>query len=675
MTYRQLEKLNWIQKGYGAQVAYNVADQLKQYVYKRSEEAFAKGDAARDAIKDLAGFEAYRESMREKVIRALGGIPEYSGPLNPRITGKVQKNGFTIEKVIYESRPQTYVTANLYLPDGLTSPTGTVVFVCGHYNNAKHEPEYQLICQCLAQTGLIVFAQDPIGQGERYSYYERELEWVTEEPGTREHNYAGMMCMLLGHSIARYFVHDTIRGVDYLCTRPEVDPERIGITGNSGGGVQCGLMMVCDPRIAAAAPGNYIMNRHSYIYSGQDQDAEQVWNGVSAFGFDHEDVLLMMTPKPVLVLASKYDFFPIEGTRTTVERVRRFWKYYGKEDCLVLFEDDAPHTYSMRMARKAAEFFSLYLLGKDVATINKNVVVKPFAPELLLCTNSGQVRGDFDDARAVYEENCRFVKEMEEYRKSLPDEERKERAVAWLRKKVLGNRRYCDLNPRHLLKEQVHNLVVNGSYWWSREGIFNHWLMFRDFRYKDKKLPVTVAIWDNGTADLCHHQDWICRTCSKGRMVVVLDVTATGMVNVSQSDYESYHGLYGKTHKLAFDLIWLDDSIAAIRVNDVIRALDLLEQQQEVDLQDLHFYLHGRYGIYGQLAALIDDRIKSMEIAGGIESYAELVTSRYYDQYDVISIIIPGILKYFDLPDIERWTGIRLAWQQKSSLAPVCDSL
>lgn len=650
MTFNQLVNRNWIQRG---SYTYNVADQLKQYVYKHSEEAFAKGDAARDDIKDKEGFETYIKTMRKQVIEALGGIPEYNGPLNPKITGTVQGNGFSIEKIIYESRPENYVTANLYLPEGIKTPTGGVIFVCGHYNDAKYDPEYQTICQYLVQAGLVVLAQDPIGQGERFGYYEREYGIVTEEPGTREHNHTGMMCLPLGHSIARYFLHDTMRALDYLCTRPEVDPKRIGITGNSGGGVQSGLMMVCDPRIAAAAPGNYITSRRSYIYADQGQDAEQIWNGVSALGFDHEDVLMMMTPKPTLILASTYDFFPIEGTRTTVDRVRRFWKLYEKENSIELFEDEARHKYTLNMAKKATEFFSLHLLGKQVQITGENI--KPFKTEILNCTESGQVRGDYKDARGVYEENCFHVKKMEDLRKSIPEEERKKLSQDWLKEKALGNRKHVDLNPRHLLKENVHELMVSGGYWWSQEGIFNHWMMFRDFRCRDEKLPVTVAIWDNGTLDLNYHKDWIRRTCNDGKVVVVLDVTATGMVEIKRRDNEGYPGMYGKVHKLAYDLLWLNDSIAAIRVNDVIRALDLLETQPGVDMDKLHLYLNGRYGVFGQLASLIDDRIKSMEIRGGIGSYAKLVFDRYYDQYDIISIIIPGILNYFDLPDIERW--------------------
>ncbi|MDO8685292.1 MAG: prolyl oligopeptidase family serine peptidase, partial [Clostridiales bacterium] len=301
---------------------YNVKDQLKRFVYNRSSEAFDVGDAARDAIKSTGEIETRQTYMRAKFIKAIGGLPSSDSPLNPKLVGTVDCDGFRIEKIIYESRTKTFVTANLYIPDGISSPIGAVLFLCGHSEQAKHTGEYQIVCQYLVRSGLVVLAQDPVGQGERLSYYEKNLGTTTFNWGTGEHDYAGSQCWPLGDGLARYFVHDAMRGIDYLRTRPEVEPDRIGVTGNSGGGTQTSLMMIFDPRIAAAAPATFIMNRRTYMYTDGAQDAEQVWSGMTALGFDHEDILMAMIPKPVLVLAVKSDFFPIEGTRSTVERTK-----------------------------------------------------------------------------------------------------------------------------------------------------------------------------------------------------------------------------------------------------------------------------------------------------------------------------------------------------------------
>ncbi len=317
---------------------YDVGDQLKLHIYNRSERAFAAGDAARDAIRTRAQLEKRKRHIRKFFIDCLGGLPATGGELRARTVGVIEADGFKIEKVIFESRPRHFVTTNLYLPNGLTKPRAALLLLCGHAEQAKQYPVYQGICQRFARAGFVVLALDPIGQGERLSYYEPTKGAPTVRSCTGEHDYAGIQCQPLGDAIGRYFLHDAMCGVDYLQSRREVDGRRIAVTGGSGGGTQTCMLMMADPRIAAAAPCCFLMNRSTYLWEGGAQDAEQIWPGFTAAGFDHEDFLLAMAPKPACVLAAKSDFFPIEGTRRTVARCQRFWKLYGRESDLVLFE-------------------------------------------------------------------------------------------------------------------------------------------------------------------------------------------------------------------------------------------------------------------------------------------------------------------------------------------------
>ncbi len=420
---------------------WDIGSQLKDHIYRRSEAAFAAGDSARDSIKTEKQIQERQRRLRREFIKNLGGLPSSENPLKAKVVGKVECDGFRIEKVIFQSRPNVFVTANLYLPDGITKPRGAVQFLCGHHESAKHTPEYQTVCLYLVKAGLVVLAQDPVGQGERYSYYEKKIDKMTIHATCPDHDHAGSQTLAVGDSLARYFVHDAMRGIDYLCSRPEVDPKKIGVTGNSGGGTQTSLMMLCDKRVAAAAPGTFIMNRQSYMYSGQAQDAEQIWPGVSALGLDHEDILLMMTPKPVCVLAVKYDFFPIEGTRRTVQRCKRFWKICGKAGGLDIVEDTFTHSYTRNLARAGAEFFSKNLLGKKVTVKDKDV--EPIEGSKLWCTKSGQVRGEIKGAKFVFEENLERLKEIEKKRKAVPAVRRKKAAAGWLKKRVFANRQLC----------------------------------------------------------------------------------------------------------------------------------------------------------------------------------------------------------------------------------------
>lgn len=635
---------------------YDFRSQLQRFVYSRSEAAFDMGDAARDAVRTPQELEARRDFLRAKFIENLGGLPSMDTPLNSRTVGVVEQDGLKIEKVIFESRPGASVSANLYIPDGVTSPRGTVLFLCGHHQLAKHVEEYQTVCQYLARAGLVVMAQDPIGQGERFSYYEPSLKATTVDWGVPEHSYAGAQCLPLGDSIAKYFVHDSMRGVDYLLTRPEVDPNKIGVTGNSGGGTQSCLMMVCDPRIAAAAPTTFVMSRREYMFSGGAQDAEQIWPGTTALGFDHEDILLMVAPKPVRVMAVTSDFFPIEGTRRTVERSKRFWEMYAKADCVDLFEDFSTHLFTPTLAKAAATFFTKHFHGEAVTP--KDEDVKVIEPSKLWCTKSGQTKGEIPGVRFVYEENQDRLAAIEKGKEALADQQRKDKALAWLKERVINSRKQCDMNPRYYMEMMIDNLQLHPAFWWSQEGMINHGFVFRDIAFVGKNLPVTLALWDGGTTCLLPHSDWIRKTCAAGRAVFVLDVSGMGhLLPHAFVEGPDPLDLYGAVFKMADDLVWLNDSLPAMRTYDVIRALDAIADWPNLDVNDVQGYANGRCGVYIQLAAGLDKRIGKIEVVGGIGSYAEFVKSRHYESRDVQSIVFPGILKYCDLPDLERWRG------------------
>lgn len=635
---------------------HDVKDQLKQHVYGRSTEAFAAGDRTRDAITTVEQLEERKQMIKAEFLKSLGGIPPSDTPLNAKTTGTLRGDGYTVEKVLFESRPGTYVTANLYIPDGIAAPTAAVLHLCGHSPMAKHADLYQNVSQHLARAGLVVLTTDPIGQGERHSYYERDTAKLNVEASVREHEYAGKQSLPLGDNIARYFVHDAMRAIDYLCTRPEVDPARIGVTGCSGGGTQTSMMMISDPRVAAAAPCAFIMNRESYMHAGQAQDAEQIWPGLTKIGFDHEDILLAMTPRPTLVLAAQYDFFPIEGTRRSVERAQRFWPMYGGDTRLELFEDASIHNYSPPMAKAAAAFFSKHLLGKELACSWEGIA--PVAPQQLWVTQSGQVRGDFDDPRAVHEENRDRLAKLNEAAAAVSDEARKERALAWLRDRVYGGRKPCRLNPRRINHGKAgpnEELTVEGVLYWSQTALFNHGILFRSGESAGEDAPVTIALWPRGTKSIEPRFDWIRATCKAGRAVFVLDVSGDGAIQPNGINMKGLHDFYGTLHKLAIDLFWIDDSLAALRTFDVIRALDMVDWLGGGTNRDIALRAEGRFSLYAKLAEALDGRLKQVDSVDGLDSIADFVSSRYYDTLDSESIVIPGMLGYFDLPDLQRW--------------------
>lgn len=646
MNFRQLEQIT------PESSFWDVRDQLKWHIYHRSERAFAAGDAVRDQIRTPEDLKSYQQRLRAFFLDSLGGLPPSDAPLQAQTVGEVKGDGFRIEKIIFQSRPRHYVTAHLYLPDELSAPGAAVLFVCGHWSQGKQAPEYQQVCQTLALTGLIVLAQDPIGQGERFSYYEPSLGRVTVGECCPDHDQAGAQCVPLGDALARYFLHDSMRALDYLISRPEVDPLRIGITGNSGGGTQSSLMMIADTRLAAAAPATFVMNRQTYLYTGGAQDAEQIWHGFTAAGYDHEDILLGMAPKPVRVLAVTYDFFPIEGTRRTVERCQRIWNACGGGNNLDLVEDVSGHSYTPKLQRAAADLFAHHLLGRKAQIDTSRI--RLYEPSELWCTRSGQVRGEMEGAVFVFEANLERAKALEERRRAIPVTERRERARSWLRDRVFAHRNPCQQNLRLYYTGMADDLTAELGLWWSQTDLLTHGCLLRHHERADETLPVTIALWDGGTNSLQSHGDWIRRTCQSGRAVLILDVSGTGVLQ-PHALHSAYHPeeFYGVIHKLSDDLAWLDDSLCALRVYDVLRTLEVIGEWRGLRDDDLHLYADGRAGIYGRLAAALEPKIRRVEIAGGLRAFADLLSERHYESRGVKSILLRGMLRHFDLPELE----------------------
>ncbi|MDR6880636.1 alpha/beta hydrolase family protein [Bacillus sp. 3255] len=632
---------------------FDVKSQLPRWIYESAMRAAEKGEQDREAIQNVNDLSLRQKKIRQEIVNCLGGMPALDTPLHPRVTGKVAGNGFSVEKIIFEPRPHVYATANLYVPDGITEPRGAVLLLCGHREQAKHCDEYQTVCHYLVHAGLIVMSLDPLGQGERFGFYDPETGQAPMTSVT-EHENVGRQCLPLGDSFARYMLHDCVRAIDYLCTRPEVDPAKIGVTGHSGGGTQTSLLMMYDERIAAAAPGGFIMNRPYFLLTGKAQDAEQKWPGFSALGFDHEDIVLAMAPRPVRVLATTYDSVPIEAPRHTVAVNRRFWEMHGKGHLLDIFEDENAHRFTLPLARAAAEFFSEHLLGRKVTVSQETIQLLP--AEQLRCTQSGQVIGECPNARSIHTETVDRLNVLEKARQSLPADMHKRQALTWLRNAVYAKRKPCDLNPRLSGGGEVEQLWALRTVWWSQKGLLNNALQFFRSELAGRRLPITIAIWDGGTKQTDAHAKWIEETCAAGRIAMVLNPVGIGsLLPYLNNPEEKPFKRFGMMDRYTDELMWLGDSMAAVRTYDVLRAVELATTLKNVDPDQIELYGSGKYAIYAELAALLDNRVRNVNLTDRMSSIGEWIREPFYDETDSLSFIMPGMLRYFDIPDADRW--------------------
>jgi hypothetical protein len=359
----------------------------------------------------------------------------------------------------------------------------------------------------------------------------------------------------------------------------------------------------------------------------------------------------------VLVLAVTHDFFPIEGTRSTVARCRRLWEIAGAKDGLELFEDPIEHHYSPRMAAKAAAFFSRRLNGAAVEVDGTGI--RPIAARRLWCTGSGQVRGEIAGARGVFEENVARLDGIEAQRGAADDAARRADAERWLRSRVFKDRRPCEPDTRHWKEwfgEAEPGFRGRLCMWRSQEDLLGGAVLLRDPRRGDGRLPLAIGLWQHGTGAAGRYRQWIRRACDAGRAVMILDVSGSGMLEPNAINGSPKFGSYGTMFKFADDLVWLDDSLPALRTWELIRALDVAAATfDDVEAADVVVHAAGRFTLYAELAALLDPRFRRLELEDRFEGFADLVRSRHYVDADVKSIVLPDVLRHFDLPDLRRW--------------------
>ena len=372
-------------------VRYDTQD-LKAHAFDRMIVRVARADRAADAawanLKDAASIAAHRATLKEKMTAAVGGFPEKT-PLNVRVLGTVARKGYRIEKLLFESRPKHYVTALLFVPDGVTAerPAPGVVVTCGHNEDGKNAFGNQRGAVVLAQRGLVALIFDPVDQGEREQLPGREMKSVTG------HVNVGLRAHLVGWSTAQFRIWDGIRALDVLQERPEVDGTRVGVTGMSGGGTMSSYLNALDGRYSAASPMGFLTTMRALADRNGPQDMEQVVFGQLAFGVNHLSLLLMNGRSAVAPGFTYGDLFPYVGSDETCALAEAFYAREGRADKIARIECDGPHAWYESEKQALAAWMRFQLAGDGTAW--------PMDPLALERADVGFDRGSVDAGLAT----------------------------------------------------------------------------------------------------------------------------------------------------------------------------------------------------------------------------------------------------------------------------------
>jgi cephalosporin-C deacetylase-like acetyl esterase len=605
-------------------------------------------------------------TVRAQLWEILGGRPQET-PLNARTVGTIDRSGYRIEKLVYESMPEVYVTAHLYVPTTGKPPYPGIVVPLGHTENGKAYRNYQYSYQNLARKGYVVLAYDPFGQGERRQYLRPASGHAFS---TGEHTQAGRPMILFGSGFARYRVWDGIRSLDYLLSRSEVDPQRIGCTGHSGGGTMTMYLIALDPRIqaAVAVEANFEnMAGPHYDPPGAIADAEQDLVGSLPLGLDRGDLLAAFAPKPLLMSYTVHDqgqtYSPVyeEAIKENYDELKRIYGILGAGDKVDLFAGHLPHEMDYFQRRTMCGWFNRWF-GKMDAGVEENDFDASSEADLN-CTTTGQVLTSLG-GRSVVQLNRDRVKEL------LPPglfctqgadpSSAREQVRAQLSKLLAIPSKRSPLNDRILASLPGRKLRIDEIQFESEPGVrITGWFV----RAKEGAAvrPCVLFVSDGLADEAVAEPSPLDEILSQGNAICAINLRG---ITLSTPRPPSggpvfYRGMELK-ERFAWTNLVLGIPVIGQRVWDILRCLDYLKTRQDVEGSQIRVLGRGPAGLAALMAGALDESVRSVLLDRTLATYASIVDAE--DYAIALDWFVPGILQHFDIPDIAAAIYPRPVW-------------
>ena len=557
-----------------------------------------------------------RRRVREKLAEMWGPFPEERTSLNVSHVGSAERPGLVVEKLVYESRPQHFVTANLYRPRGVEGKLPAVIFPPGHAAIGKAYEPYQRFCALMARSGFVVLAWDPISQGERLQLWDKTKQASIVGPGTREHKVLGNQCYLLGLNLMQYRVWDAMRAIDYLESRPDVDEHRIAMAGNSGGGMETLQLAPFEPRIQAAVCGCAVASFRHKTEAMLIADPEQILFGTLQHGIDHPELLAAFAPRPLMIASAKRDFVPIEGARETFRAVAKLYSIYGASDKVSLVETDDEHGLNRELRRAAAGWLVRWLGNEGQAVGEESDEI--FTEEELRCTPSGQVASSFG-GQTVLALNKIYAGKLAPHRAVPPG--RHEHEIY-----------------RNDIKNKVSEIIRAGHYR-QEAGVA---VPDRVFDVGAFARGVALVCADAGKDDPSVRRGIIDPLIAAGYRVVGVDVRGWGE---TAPDMPAADVSFSWDDFFAYRALEVGRPLLGQRVKDFLAAA-----RNRTENRNWLVVGVGAGALVAAHAAVLERRISRLVTVGGLLSYRSLIDDPLTTQ--PFSGFLPGVIGSYDVRDL-----------------------
>lgn len=622
---------------------------VQEYYVARLRAIEEAATARRMGLRTRDDALAYIEDARGKIQQCFAPWPEKT-PLNARVTGGFERDAYRVENIIFESRPNFFVTANLYIPKGRTFPLPGVVGTCGH--TATGKIGYQEYAQGLARQGYVVLIFDPIGQGERAQYVDDQHQPAIR-PGTAQHLLAGSQQFLVGESFAAWRAWDGIRALDYLLTRPEVDPNHVGVVGNSGGGTMTTWLCGVETRWTMAAPSCFVTTFRRNLENEEPQDTEQCPPRALALGLDHADFLAASAPDSIIILAKEKDYFDVRGSETTYTQLRHLYALLGAEDKIGFFAGEGTHGFTQDNREAMYRWFNA-VTGVSSSSQEPELTLEP--DDALYCAPGGQV------AALGSKTVSAFTREKS---RALASDRPVYTDIAVLQQAVRSSLRLPDPVSPAPPEFRVLKPLPRTNYPTKRHtryavetepGIFAI-----VYRLSEESIPAqppksqspALLYVAHISSDYELANEPLLRELMETEPraeVYACDVRGIGESRPRVAAANSFLSAYGSDYMHAAHGIMLDEPVIGRRTWDVLQVLRWLGAFGHDSVR-----LAGRgWGtIPATFAAILSEQVKTVTLKAAPASYSAIAEAEMYDW--PLATLLPNVLAHFDLPDCYRF--------------------
>ena len=546
-------------------------------------------------FKSKAAWLDYRRKLKDHFLVTMGAYPQpVKTPLNPRVFDRIEREGYTIEKACFESLPGFYTTGTLYRPKGKEGPFPAILCPHGHWGDGRlaHVETNSIPGRCInfARQGYVVFAIDMIGY---------------LDSNQLDHKFGGRPEWLWGLTLHGLQYWNSVRAIDFLLGLDDVDPDRIGLTGASGGGTQTYGLMATDNRIKVAAPVNMISAHFQGGCLCENAANLRIWATNLEFS-------ALMTPRPLMMIAATGDWTS-ETPRVEFPAMRTIYELFDAADRVASVQIDAPHNYNQHSREPVYAWFGKWLLGDDDPDHFKE---QPFTledPETMRLFPDGPPEGALKSDELVEQ----WIESSEtQLREVFPSDKTHLRALRFRAgtalRHVLGANKP---DQNELAVERLQTITRK-----TQDGLFIEKVILGR-KGKGDRIPgillVPSVLSDQAIGTLLVHEKgkaaFIDEETGKpdsllqglldaGHTVFLPDLFMTGE---HDSPFEKAERDKNTSHYLTYN-----QTETALRVQDVLTSLAYLQSRYEVDKVNL--IGEGQAGLWALLAASLEKGLNAV---------------------------------------------------------------